>query len=186
MAIGEAFHLCKRAISFIIDCIIGRETKWRQITVWPGFKILADLHRVMEHWMNHGLVLSLVKLSEWRSLQLFQWIIFSVMAEWLTGDMRDTCSGSNMEQNLWCLVNPSFYGADRITTEQQRAFFLWGVIVHISAVHSQQGLTAAPPIPRLWVGARADLDYLCIQCASRLNMCVHASLLTRGLRHLVF
>lgn len=50
--------------------------------------------------MNHGLVLSLVKLSEWRSLQLFQWIIFSVMAEWLTGDMRDTCSGSNMEQNL--------------------------------------------------------------------------------------
>lgn len=45
----------------------------------PASKILADgdLHGVMEHWMNHGLVLPLVKLSEWRSLQLFQWFIFS-------------------------------------------------------------------------------------------------------------
>lgn len=47
--------------------------------------------------MNHGLVLSLVKLSEWRSLQLFQWFIFSLMAVWLTGSMRDTRCGSSTE-----------------------------------------------------------------------------------------
>lgn len=47
--------------------------------------------------MNHGLLLSLVKLSEWRSLQLFQWFTFSLMVAWLSRVMSDIYSGRNVE-----------------------------------------------------------------------------------------
>lgn len=143
----------------------------------------------MEHWMNHGLVLSLVKLSEWRSLQLFQWFIFSLMAVWLARAMRYTSIGSNIELMADKNQMPSktlFPVAQNGNNTTAKHFFLCGgVTVHISTAYLQQGSIADPQHYGFkWEqGQTMTLSVFSQNLPSGLNMWGHASPSTCWLTH---